>query len=316
MQKSEIILSIHKTLIYSSLFSYPLNLSEIEKYLICKGKVSQKEIRACLRYMPGVIQRKGYYTLAGNEKFFQIRKMRASISHNKLKQARFFANILKYIPTIRLIAVSGSLAMRNSDKDHDIDLFIVTSLHTLWISRLFVYLILTIFRSNRKPFSSHSEDLICANMFISADNLTLPKNKQNLYSAHELVQLQPVVDKEQMYTRLLYKNSWVLSYLSNTRITKTFFAKSSILHRFSSFVIPLERICFLFQYWYMKGKVTKETISTSLCMLHPQDLSQSIEKKYKKKVRDIQEVTVTTKTLRVKSAKIIQHFEVDFTPGY
>jgi hypothetical protein len=50
-------------------------------------------------------------------------------SQEKLQnwRVRLYLKILSFFPQIKLIGLSGSLAMMNADKDDDIDLFIITA---------------------------------------------------------------------------------------------------------------------------------------------------------------------------------------------
>ncbi|MBI4225790.1 hypothetical protein HY612_01635, partial [Candidatus Roizmanbacteria bacterium] len=68
---------------------------------------------------------------------------RQIISNNKLNSWRFklYIKLLFLSPQIKLIGLSGSVAMLNADESHDIDLFIITAKNRLYTGR-FIALIL------------------------------------------------------------------------------------------------------------------------------------------------------------------------------
>ena len=74
----------------------------------------------------------------------QARINREKISEKKFLIAKKAARILFKIPTIKFVGVTGSLAMMNANENSDIDLMIITSRGTLWLSRLVILVLLVI----------------------------------------------------------------------------------------------------------------------------------------------------------------------------
>lgn len=213
---NQVFQAILRTLVYADVFDYPLTRQEISKFLISESpqKIPDRP--------QGVAQKNGFYFLAGREKIAAIRKKREKWSKDKLKIAQRIAGWLKLIPTIKMVAVTGALAMENSDKNDDIDLLIVTGRHRLWLTRLLTVLLVELVARRRRPGDlpagrqgKNVRDKICLNMFLDEDHLAVPKNEQDLFSAHEVCQLRPLWSKDHGYQNFLDSNLWVKKFLAN-----------------------------------------------------------------------------------------------------
>jgi len=281
-------------LIYGDIFNYPLKEEEIEKFLIKNPKSeiqNPKQIQnpndknsKQEHFEPSnfIFKRHGYYCLKGREGIIEKRIEREQISKRKLQLTKKIVTILKYIPTIQLIGVSGSLAMLNADEDDDIDLFIIAKNKTLWITRLFVLFILQVFGVRRARNAKKTQDVVCTNMFIDETSLLLPKHMQNLYTAHEVIQMKPLFVREDMERKFLEANHWVQEYLPNA------FAKGEGLRVKGEERVPftlLESLARFLQLWYMKKHRTTEIITDTLLAFHPDDQSRYVLKEFKKRIK-------------------------------
>lgn len=205
--------AILKTLIYADIFDYPLTEAEIRKYLISPKRINQLHIQE-----DRLIKKKEkYFYLESRQQIVGIRKERKLFSKKKLKIARKVASWLKVIPWIRMVAVSGALAMENSPKDDDIDFLIISAEKRLWLTRLLAVLLTELFGQRRRPNSLNFKDKICLNMFLDEAHLGLPKSERNLFSSHEICQLKLLWDKGQTYQKFIGQNQWVKKYLANWR---------------------------------------------------------------------------------------------------
>lgn len=206
--------AILRTLAYADVFDYPLKEKEIYRFLISNlpSPISnlQKELFAL---SPDVSQRGDFYFLKGREEIVSLRKKREQRSREKLKIAKRIAGWLKLIPTIQMIAVTGALAMGNSDEEDDIDLLIVTSKNRLWLSRGLIVTILRLSGNYRRP--SRVKDMICPNMLLDEGHLSVPPKERDLFSAHEVCQLKLLWDKNKIYQKFIKENQWVKRFLPN-----------------------------------------------------------------------------------------------------
>lgn len=203
--------AILKTLVYADIFDYPLREKEIKKYLICPKEVNCQIIREDKL----IKQKQGYFYLKGREKIIAIRKKRKIYSEKKLEIAYQAANWLKLIPWIKMVGLTGALAMENVKDDDDIDFLIISAKKRLWLTRLLTVLLIELVAKRRRPDDKKFKDKICLNMFLDEGRLTLPENERNLFSSHEICQLKVLWQKKGVYKKFISKNRWLKKYLAN-----------------------------------------------------------------------------------------------------
>lgn len=199
------------TVLYHNIFEYPLTANELIKWEVSrKFPVSPTSPR-----LRGA-SKNGYYFLKGREKLIKIRQQREKIAKRKMVIARKASVVLKIIPSIKLVGVTGALAMGNTKRESDIDLMIVTSIDTLWLTRLVAYAVLALAGLKiRRAGETDEKDKLCLNMWLDEANLIWPAKDRNMYSAHEFGQLMPLVNKNHTYEHLMQKNIWIKDYWPN-----------------------------------------------------------------------------------------------------
>jgi hypothetical protein len=195
--------AILQTVIYSDIFDYPLSAHEIQRYL--SGlEASLDEVITALGSNSAVRQAGVYYVLPGRQNIVEIRIQREKRSKELLPTALRYGRVLGRLPFIRMVALTGSLAVMNISGDEDLDYMLVTAPGRLWIARAFALL----FNRFVKLFG-HT---ICPNLILSEN--ALEWSKHDLYSARELCQMIPVTGLD-IYRRLMESNQWVGEFLPN-----------------------------------------------------------------------------------------------------
>lgn len=283
MEKNTLTSSIIKTLCYAQIFSYPLTVSELWQYLIHHKKVSREEFVLHLHQNKDIFEHiQQYVVLPGDKKLIASRTQRAFESRHKLAKAIWISQILSYIPTIKLIAISGSLAMYNAKKEDDIDLFFITAKNTLWGTRLAVNMVLFMLGEKRNRRDRLATDKICPNMFISENALEMKTH--NLYMAHEVSQIKVMFTREDMYHTFLAQNKWVLRFLPHAFAIKKPQKMFSPKKKTYNFAILFEPFCYLFQYAYMRKRITNEKVGRGIAAFHPRKTGESVLVLYRLKV--------------------------------
>lgn len=207
--------SILKTVCYSDIFDFPLKKEEIYRFLIEK-KVKKKDLsKALINLKKQVEEKDGYYFLPGRKDIVNLRKSREKNAEEKIQLAKKTTDILKKIPFIEMVGITGSLSMKNTPKDDDIDLFIVTKNNMLWTTRFLSTVLIEILGIRRRPNQKNVKDKICLNMFLDGSTLQVDKKDQNIYTAHEVCQLIPIFDRNGTYKKFIKKNKWIKSFLPN-----------------------------------------------------------------------------------------------------
>ncbi|HSW88783.1 MAG TPA: hypothetical protein VLG12_06500, partial [Candidatus Saccharimonadales bacterium] len=183
--------SIVKTLIYSSIFEYPLTKEELWQFAISEKPLHKQSFFAVLSQSSITVKKQHLYTLNYEQALIPIRISREKIAAQKLRIARRISTILSHIPTILFIGISGSLSMANTKEEDDIDLFIITKQYSVWLTRLCILLILELLRKRRKKYETKVTNKICVNLLIEESHLAFPISLHNLYTAHEIAQVKP-----------------------------------------------------------------------------------------------------------------------------
>jgi len=173
--------AIVQAVAYADVFDYPLTVDEIHRYLI-GVPASRGAVRSALttsRLVPDVLSRSGrYFTLAGHESAVDTRRRRAAVAADYWRRAVRYGHLIGSLPFVRMVAVTGALAMDNI-ADGDIDYLVITEPGRLWLCRaLVVGLVRTAaFRGTE----------LCPNYFLSEQALVL--SERNLFTAHEVAHL-------------------------------------------------------------------------------------------------------------------------------
>ncbi len=273
--------SILATLIYHDIFDYPLTDREIHHYLIgTRSNFSKvKSALSMLTNKRQVARSSDFYALPKRNRLFKLRKQRDRFSSVKLKRAKIYANILKVIPTVKLAAISGALAMQNSHKNDDIDLVLITSSGSIWTTRFLANLLLWPFK--RDPAGQKISNRACLNLFLDEAHLTV--KEQNLYTAHEIAQMKLIWNRENTYQRLIKTNSWIKKYLPNWQASSEFLDHGSEKKKLSTtnpVLQTTEKFFRNFQLNYMKSKITTEKIEEGQLFFHPADTQEKVLKTF------------------------------------
>jgi len=269
------------TMIYGDMFQYPYTEKELIAWIPKKVRPVQ-EVRKRLRILmhtKKISYTAPYYYLFGHGTYIDIRIKRERCAQRKMKRARFAASVLSLIPTITLVGVTGGLALRNADKEDDIDLYVGVTSGTVWTSRLLATIAMELLGIRRHPGDSKVSDMICLNMFVSDKAFAIPKNEQDIFTAHEVLQMQPIWDRGGAYVHFLQKNSWtsvlfpnkwneVLAlYTQAKKETKPMIRMDPV----GFWLRMLEGFLKHIQLRYMSKRRTAEIVTDLVIRFHPRD---------------------------------------------
>jgi hypothetical protein len=191
------------TVAYADIFDYPLTALEIHRYLT-GVRASVEAVNRALAEDRQFMRIGDYFTLPGREENVSIRNQREARSRKLMSRAIQYGRILGAMPYIRMVALTGSLAVLNVSNVVDFDYMLVTARGRLWTARAFA---LAFNRLTRLQGYT-----LCPNLIISESVLEWPLH--DLYSARELCQMIPITGLD-VYSRLINANQWVESFLPN-----------------------------------------------------------------------------------------------------
>jgi hypothetical protein len=201
-------------LVYADLFDYPLTLSEIHRYLVGQA-APLTAIEERLTGNGWLRERLGsnppFWFLADREHLARVRREREAYAHALWPLAWRYGGMIAALPFVRLVAVSGSLAMNNvTSPQDDIDFLIVTQSNRVWLTRGLAILIVRLARQQGA--------ILCPNYVVAEHRLGI--DSPSLFAAHELAQMVPLYGLES-YRRLLNSNPWIAEYLPNASARQT-----------------------------------------------------------------------------------------------
>jgi predicted nucleotidyltransferase len=255
--------------VYHNLFGYPLTSGELIRWEVAQKLLKPYHLPKDISYQ------KGFYFIEGQEGLLTKRILRKRTSLKKIEIAKRAAGILKIIKSIKGVFLTGSVAMENADPDSDIDLMFITSPGKLWTTRILVYLLLTITGFGIRRYGvSNQKDKLCLNMWLTEDNLVWPEKGRNIFSAHEIIQVKPLLNRNCSYERLIAENSWVNLYWPNALQIKEVGTK---VEKYP--IQRQEQFMFNIQKKYMQGKITKEVVGIKRAIFHPINLWPEIARK-------------------------------------
>jgi hypothetical protein len=199
-------LAIARSVIYASLFDYPLTLAQLYHTLI-ESDQTPAEILAVYdgsAQLQAIVQyRDGFFFPAGRADLIAERRRREARSHRFLHQHETLLRLLCAIPFTRMVALSGSVAHLNLEPDGDLDLFIVTRGPRVWTVTVAVLLLTKLLRRRR---------IICANFVLADSHLVL--EPQDLFTANQLLHLKPLIGAE-VLDAFLAANPFVTRFYPN-----------------------------------------------------------------------------------------------------
>ena len=193
---------ILSTVCYYDVFDYPLTSFEIYKHIVeIKSDNERREDESIsiadvwerMREsgLGRFIERKnGMYFLRGREDLVGQRIERDKISVAKIKKLRKVVYFLRLVPFVRMIAVTGRLAMKNAKMDSDWDVLVAVKGGRIWMGRTLITLVCHCLGKRRHH--NKTKDRVCLNYFITADSLEI-RNK-DLFSANEYFFCIPIFD--------------------------------------------------------------------------------------------------------------------------
>ena len=297
--------AILKTLIYADIFDYPLKAYEIHKWLIGRKAILRQVEKALQRLsQKGKVKSKlGYYFLPGKSRLVAKRLKRENESKKFFRKAKSVVWFLKFIPYIKLIGISGGVAMENADKTDDIDLFIITSKNGLWLTRILITTFLNSMGVRRKAGMKLSQvaGKLCLNILLEEDRLA--QNKADIYLAHEVLQMKVLWQRNGIYQKYLEDNQWVFEFLPNwvggargpassrSRRASSIANAPAATRREPFSLSPLadllENLAKKFQLKIMKKPVGMERIQDGALYFHPNDRRGEVLKEYKARIKTI-----------------------------
>jgi hypothetical protein len=201
--------AILRTLLYADVFNFPMTLREIHHFLIADYPIPLDQIAHTLEHSESlraaVVHIDGLYCCASREAIIATRHAREQASASLWGQALRYGLWLARLPFVRMVALTGALAMRNAASlNDDLDYVLVTAPGRVWIARGFAVLLVKLVKRRGV--------VLCPNYVVSVT--ALEQERQDLFIAHEVVQMVPIYGLD-VYAALRDRNRWVAAHMPN-----------------------------------------------------------------------------------------------------
>ena len=177
-------LAVLRSVVYASLFDYPLEPAQLEASLMGVGAPAaaiERWWRESELLQATIEYRDGLSFPAGRSDLVRTRSRREAVSRELLDRDRRLLSFVANMPFVRMVALSGSLAHLNAEGSADLDLFVITAPHRVW-SVVVATVMLAKMLGWRKR--------LCMNYVVSEHALAI--EPRDLFSANQIIHLRPI----------------------------------------------------------------------------------------------------------------------------
>jgi len=172
-------LALIDAILYGDGFDCAVTLDELWRF--ARAPVAREELERRLRLDPVlrriVVERGGLYCLAGREPILDLRRPRVDRARRLGGRARRVAAVLRHVPFVRGVVLTGSVAALDAPARADVDVLVVAARGRLAT----VFLVLG-------PASRLVRRLFCPNYYLAEDRLRMADG--DVYLAREIAQAQ------------------------------------------------------------------------------------------------------------------------------
>lgn len=245
--------AVFATVAYSDVFDMPITLDHLHRFLVGEA-VAEADLADIVDSMvaDGRLARRGdVIYLPGRDDVLAIYDERTARAATMWREAEGWGRRIGRVPFVRMVAVTGGLAVDSVADHDDIDYFIVTRPGRLWLTRLMIIAL-------GRLAARHDIEL-CPNYLVS--DIAIEMSDQKIYVARELAQMVVIVGDD-LCQEVRAKNRWMFDLLPNATVEGDRSHLSSIepstAQRLAERVLllspfaPLER-------WEMDRKIVKLT---------------------------------------------------------
>lgn len=282
-------LAIARSVIYSSLFDYPLTLDELHRSLIESDQTAAEILAvydgsAPLQHI--VEYRDGFFVPAGRADLVAERRRREARSRAFLKRHERVLRLICALPFTRMVALSGSVAHLNLDAGGDLDLFIVTRGPAVWTVTVAVLLVAKLLGRRRS---------LCANFIVADTHLRF--EQRDLFTANQVIHLRPLVGAD-LWHAIVTSNPFVAQFHPNGAArpatdlpVETALGPLAIAKRILEFALRLplpivERVCRRLYAWHLRRRAgswrspDQVSLGSDYLKLHTQSHRHSVLDRY------------------------------------
>jgi hypothetical protein len=295
-----------KTLLYFSIFKYPLKRDEIFSFSNLKNKALLDKELSQLLEKKAIYKIDNYYLCENEDRHVERRLIGNNMASEIFPKAIKVSNFIAKFPFVEGVGISGALSKGYHDEKSDIDFFIITSPKRLWVARTLLVLYKKIFLLNSRKY-------FCVNYFIASNTLEI--DEKNRFTATELITMIPMCGKD-VFQSFYAENQWAKNYFPNyikkdyqvNTIKKNFLLKLTerLLKSHLGNCMDFWLMKLTYKKWKSKFK-TLDKASFDIAMKSTKNVSKHHPQNFQKKVID---------TLNEKYSKVRQNHNITLEPEH
>lgn len=223
MPATELEKAIFRTLVYFAYFQFPLTKREVFLWLLSPGRsYTQEEVASCMKtseWLKVRIDRAGIYvSLKHCADWVKEREKKYRDAERKHRKAWWAAQFMMCIPGVEGVAVCNSLAWNATNKESDIDFFVVTQPGKVWTARLLTNAPLRLL--GMRPGEA-AQDPLCLSFFTDQDTLNLEhvrEDGEDWYLAYWVTSLKWIAGPQSLAEKFWMQNAWVKNVLPHAEM--------------------------------------------------------------------------------------------------
>ncbi len=283
------------TLAYTDQFEFPLREHEVWQRLPQAAKKEDvKKALTSLVEKKVLFEKLGFFSLCDRQELYHVRHSRRNLSQAYQADIATFISVVRKIPWVMAVFITGSLAMENARCDDDIDFMIITLPGRLWLSRFIITGVSWLLGKKRQrgEVRDGTAHKWCLNLWLDLDHLQVPEHKHSLYQAYEVMQAKIVWERAQGARRFQQKNKWVEKWLPNWKVPKE--AVDDVALPPNQVWSVLDYLSFQFQKAYMSAHHTSEKIERGFAFFHPRKTEKIIYQRWLRSLRVVDQKNIDT----------------------
>lgn len=220
--------AVRATVAYADIFDMPIEPAHLHRFLVGAAATEAEAEKAVDRLVAEdqLVRSNGVIHLAGRDEVVDIYHDRTDRAATMWREAEQWGRRIGRLPFVRMVAVTGGLAVDSVADHDDIDYFIVTRPGRLWLTRLSIVVLGRLARLRNAD--------LCPNYIVS--DAVLEMDEQTVYVARELAQMVAVVGPD-LCAEVRRRNEWMFDFLPNATI------EGDLGHAVPQRIGPVRRFC-------------------------------------------------------------------------
>ncbi len=213
--------SIIQTLVYFDYFNHPLTTEELFRFLWCPPNIDYVTFLEELESLNSnnIEFSFGFYYLSGRSELVDIRRSKTADNDFKNSLAQKAVKKIRWVPFVRSVLLCNNTSFEMASPKSDIDVIIIIKEGRMWIGRLLVTILLSLYRLRRTK--NKTTNRICLSFYASGKSLDfsdLKITEIDVGLMFWIMQFVAIYDPQNILPEILEKNSWIRKYLPNAFI--------------------------------------------------------------------------------------------------